>query len=115
MLFVVRAQPAIIGAAKLRAGLHLQGPVARFQIIVAEFVVSGVCRDQGLLNPVGFAALKIINIAVLNDDLGRHQGITRLAERCSLPIKNIRRNFTNWPVHHASPSSRYCSNKVPHK
>ena len=75
MLLVVRAEPAIIGAAKLRAGLHLQGPVAGFQIIMAEFVVSGVRRNQSLLNPVGLAALQIIDIAILNDDLGWHQGI----------------------------------------
>ena len=42
MLLMVRAKPAVIGAAKLRAGLHLQRPVARLQVIMAELVVSGV-------------------------------------------------------------------------
>jgi len=115
MLLMIRAKPAIIGAAKLRAGLHLQRPVAGLQVIMAELVVSRVRRNQRLLNPVGFAALQVIDIVILNDDLGRHQGIAGFAERCGLPVKNIGRNLTNWPVHYASSSSRHCNSKARRK
>ena len=63
MLLVVRAEAAVIGAAQLGARLHVERPVARLQVVMAELVVSGVGGDQRLLHAMRLAALEVVDPA----------------------------------------------------
>ena len=99
MLLVIGAQPAIIGTAKLGAGLGVERPVAGLQVVVAELVVSGIGGDQRLLHAMGLAALEVIDVAVLDDDLGRHQRHAGAAHRGGLAVEDIGRDLADGGVH----------------
>jgi hypothetical protein len=60
VLFVIRAQAAVIGAAQFGAGLRRERAVARLQIVVAELVVGRVGGDERLLNAMRPAALEVV-------------------------------------------------------
>ena len=73
MLFMVGTKPAVVGTAKFRAGLEIEGPVSRFDVVLAELVIGNIGGNQRLHHAMRLAALQVVDIPVFNDDLGRHQ------------------------------------------
>ena len=99
MLLMVGAEPAVIGAAQLGARLHVERPVARLQVVMAELVIGGIGGDQRLLHAMRLAALEVIDVVLLDDDLGRHQRHAGAAHRGGLAIEHIGRDLAGGRVH----------------
>ena len=94
MLFVVRAQAAIEGAAGLGAGLGPERAVAGLQPEFLRPPVIEIVADQRLLHAVIAAALEIEDEAVLDDDLGGHGREAGLAQAGGLPVEDIGSRLT---------------------
>lgn len=105
MLLVVRAQAAIIGTTLLRTRLEHMRPVARLDVVLHQLEVGNIRGDQRLRYAMGLAALEVIDISVVEDDLGGHKGEALRAERRRLPVEDIGRDLTQWCVHDFSASS----------
>src|ERR1700748_1809401 len=90
MLFVIRTQPAIIGAAEFGVSLKRQRPVAGLDEILAATPIGGVIRDQGRLHAMLLAALLVPDLVAEKLDLGRNQRQAGLAQGLGLAPENIR-------------------------
>ena len=64
--------------------------VAGFDVVLGEFVEGDVSGDEGLADAVGLAALLVIDIAIVENDLGGNENIAFRAERRCLAVKNVR-------------------------
>ncbi len=94
VLLVVRAQPAIIGAAELGAALPAERPVAGLDVILAQSPIGGVARDQRGVRSVPLTALLVPDLVVANLDLRRHQRQAGLAQRRGLAPEDVRPRLT---------------------
>src|ERR1700677_4080875 len=79
MLLVVGAEPAIIGAAVFGPGLQGKRTVAGLDVVLAQFPVGGVGRDQRRMGAVPRASFLIPDLVVAKLDLCRHEPETGLA------------------------------------
>ncbi len=89
MLFVVCAETAIQRAAIISFGLHGEGAVAGFEIILGAAKIFRVRANQRLLYAVLAASFLIIDIIAVDQNFGRNGGEASLAERGGLAIKQI--------------------------
>ena len=105
MLLVVGAEPAVERAAEFGAALPRQRAIARLEVVLAGEPVGRVGRHQGRLHTVARAALLVPDFVVLDDDLGRYQAETGLAQRGGLAPEDVRANLTQGRVHRAIQSA----------
>ena len=95
VLLVVGAKAAVIGAAKIGAGLGQERPVAGLHPVAGGFPIGQVVADQGLLHPVVTAALEVEDVVVLGDDLGRDQAVADLTQAGGLAQEQIGRRLAD--------------------
>ncbi len=99
MLFVIRAQPAIVRAAELGAVLEGKRLVARLDVVLAHAPVGGIARQQRGLHAVLAAALLVPDLVADDLDLRRHQRETGFAQRLGLAPEDVGPRSTQRRVH----------------
>lgn len=93
MLFVIRTQAAVVGAAVVGAGLDAERPVAGLQPILLRLPVVKIIADQGLLNAMVPAPLEVEDVSAFGDDLRRNESETGLTQARGLTEEQVGRDL----------------------
>jgi len=97
VLFMVRAEAAIMGAAVLGRRLRRQRPIAGLQPILRRFPVGDIVGNESLLDAMRGATFEIEDAVVLDHDLGRHDIKADFAQARCLAEEKIGRDLALVP------------------